>query len=190
MPKCQRWGRRNLAASLFPAVCAALWASTPALAREDAAVTQLFLFGVKPTTSYHVHRDGWLMVRPISGSSGEMAWLTYAWPGARFIVTTAPPELSLTGGSNAELSQNYPNPFNPSTRIPFAIARPSRVVLRVFDVRGAQVATLYEGNLLAGRHAVEWTGRNDRGESVASGMYFYTLTTNGQTLSRKMLVLK
>ncbi len=167
-------------ASLFPT----------APARADIAPTQLFLFGMRPSTSYHVVRNGRLVARPESGSSGEMAWLNYSWKGAAFVVTTAPLELSPATALNASLQQNYPNPFNPSTRIPFAIVRPGRVVVRIFDVRGGHVATLFDGNLPSGRHWLEWLGRDERGAAVASGMYFYTLTTDGGTLSRKMLVLK
>jgi len=167
-------------ASLYPTVAA----------RADIAPTQLFLFGMQPSTSYQVVRNGRLVARPESGSSGEIAWLNYSWDGAGFVVTTAPLELSPAAALNASLNQNYPNPFNPSTRIPFAIVRPGRVVVRIFDVRGAHVATLFDGNLPPGRHSLEWLGRNERGETVASGMYFYSLTTDGGTLSRKMLVLK
>ena len=179
---------RIVARVTVAALLASLWSSTPA--RADIAPTQLFLFGMRPSTSYQVVRNGRLVARPESGSSGEMAWLNYSWKGSGFVVTTAPLQLSPAAALNASLNQNYPNPFNPSTRIPFAIVRAGRVVVRIFDVRGAHVATLFDGNLSPGRHSLEWLGRDERGEAVASGMYFYTLTTDGGTLSRKMLVLK
>lgn len=88
------------------------------------------------------------------------------------------------------LGQNYPNPFNPSTKIPITLASAGRVLVRVFDVSGASVATVFEGTLGEGRHFVEWSGRDDDGRPVASGVYLYSLTTGKQTMSRKMLMLK
>jgi hypothetical protein len=88
------------------------------------------------------------------------------------------------------LGQNYPNPFNPSTKIPFTLESTGQVVVRVFDVRGAQVATLFDGTLGEGRHSLAWSGRGDDGRPVASGLYFYSLTAGQRTLSRKMLLMK
>ncbi len=88
------------------------------------------------------------------------------------------------------LGQNFPNPFNPSTEIPFVTESAGRVVVRVFDVRGAHVATLFDGVLAEGRHSVAWSGRDDAGRPVASGLYLYTLASGKRTLSRKMVLLK
>ncbi len=182
------------------AVCLTVWFALGSVARADDEfrTTQLFLFGMKPLTSFHVTRDFALMARPIATGLGALAWMNYSWPGTRFVITSAPIEPLMEAAGDAApdapraaaLDQNYPNPFNPSTRIPLTLARPGRVVVQVFDVRGAHVATVFDGSLREGRHAIEWAGRDDRGQPIASGMYFYTLTTNGQTLSRKMLVLK
>lgn len=88
------------------------------------------------------------------------------------------------------LGQNYPNPFNPTTQIPFTLERAGRVRVRVFDVRGTHVATVHDGTLGEGRHSLEWAGRNDNGQPVASGIYLYTLTTGTRTLSKKMVMVK
>lgn len=96
----------------------------------------------------------------------------------------------------ARLDPNAPNPFNPVTRIRFAIpdgptdAREVRVKLRVFDARGALVRTLVDGFLPAGAHTVTWRGVDDRGRSVASGLYFYRLEAGAFQAARKMLLLK
>jgi hypothetical protein len=90
----------------------------------------------------------------------------------------------------ASLGQNVPNPFNPVTRIPFALQSRTRVRLDIHDVRGARLATLIDDDLAAGTHDVQWSGRDDRGRPVASGVYFYTLTAGGETHSRKMMLLK
>ena len=97
-------------------------------------------------------------------------------------VTT--PALSLA------LGQNYPNPFNPVTKIPFVLESEGRALVRVFDVKGALVATVFDGTLGAGRHSVEWSGRDERGQPVASGLYLYTLATNKRTLAKKMMLVK
>jgi hypothetical protein len=88
------------------------------------------------------------------------------------------------------LGQNVPNPFNPATTIPFVLANTSRVVLRVYDVRGALVATLFEGILPQGRHAIGWDGRSDAGSVVSSGTYLYSLVAGKQRRSRKMLMVR
>ncbi|MDH4037169.1 MAG: C25 family cysteine peptidase [Candidatus Krumholzibacteria bacterium] len=88
------------------------------------------------------------------------------------------------------LEQNVPNPFNPVTRIGFSVSEPGRVSLRVYDVHGRLVATLTDGSFPAGRHSLLWDGRNARGESVASGLYFYRLLAGDRSESRKMVILK
>ncbi|HEU4364776.1 MAG TPA: FlgD immunoglobulin-like domain containing protein [Candidatus Krumholzibacteria bacterium] len=88
------------------------------------------------------------------------------------------------------LDQNVPNPFNPATTIPFVLAETSRVLLRVYDVRGAHVATLCDGVLPGGRHSIGWDGRNDGGRAVSSGTYLYSLVAGKHRLSRKMLMVR
>jgi hypothetical protein len=88
------------------------------------------------------------------------------------------------------LGQNYPNPFNPATKIPFTLENAGRVVVRVFDVRGAHVTTVFDGTLGEGRHSLAWSGRDDAGRPVASGLYLYTLDAGKRTLSRKMLLVR
>jgi subtilisin-like proprotein convertase family protein len=88
------------------------------------------------------------------------------------------------------LEANYPNPFNPMTTIAFALPKTTQVQLRVYDLSGKLVTTLAEETLSAGQHEVIWTGRDDTGRQAASGMYFYRLVAEGQTLVGKMLMLK
>ena len=83
------------------------------------------------------------------------------------------------------LDQNRPNPFNPSTVIGFALARPGRVRLRVYDVRGRLVDALVDGPLPAGRHTVTW-----RPAGAASGVYLYVLETNAGRIARKAVLLR
>jgi hypothetical protein len=95
----------------------------------------------------------------------------------------------------ARLYQNCPNPFNPSTTIPFTVpgslASRHAVLLAVYDVNGSLVKTLVNGSSMGGgRHEVRWDGRNERGESVASGIYFAQLSTGGYKAARKMILLR
>ena len=90
---------------------------------------------------------------------------------------------------------NYPNPFNPETWIPYQLASPADVTLHIHAVDGTLVRTLSLGHKATGTYqsrnrAAYWDGKNEVGESVASGVYFYTLTTNDFTATRKMLIRK
>ncbi len=88
------------------------------------------------------------------------------------------------------LDQNFPNPFNPRTVIRFGLDAPSTVRLDVYDARGALVNRLVAGRLGAGVHEVSWVGTNERGESVASGVYFYRLSMGRREITRKMILLR
>ena len=93
------------------------------------------------------------------------------------------------------LSANYPNPFNPETWIPYQLANPSDVVISIYDGRGQVVRRLELGHQRAGYYtnrsrAAHWDGRNDFGERVASGVYFYHLRADTLSLLRKMVILK
>ncbi|MDP7280440.1 MAG: leucine-rich repeat domain-containing protein, partial [Candidatus Poribacteria bacterium] len=91
--------------------------------------------------------------------------------------------------------QNYPNPFNPETWIPFQLHQPSTVGLQIYDVKGQLIRSLDLGQVAAGTYtdtatAIYWDGKTEMGETVASGTYFYTLTTDNYTQTRKMIILK
>jgi hypothetical protein len=88
------------------------------------------------------------------------------------------------------LGQNYPNPFNPSTTIAYALTSDGEMSLKLFDVRGEEMATLVHGFQKAGMYEVRWDGRDRRGETVPSGLYFYTLQTGSNLVTKKMLLLK
>lgn len=88
---------------------------------------------------------------------------------------------------------NMPNPFNPSTAIRFEVApadasRPIR--LGVYDLRGRLIRTLHDGPIAAGLHARTWDGRDRQGSQVASGVYFYKLSTAERALTGRMLLIK
>ena len=94
-----------------------------------------------------------------------------------------------------ELFQNYPNPFNPETWIPFKLASSGRVVIQIYNLDGKLVNTLKLGRLPAGDYSAKhraayWNGRNFKGERAASGTYFYVLEFQGETDTRKMILLE
>ena len=88
------------------------------------------------------------------------------------------------------LSQNYPNPFNPETNIQFDLPRNEQVNLVIYNTRGQQVRTLANETYEAGSHTVTWDGRDDAGNQVASGAYFYRFTTNNHLEVKKMSLLR
>ena len=93
------------------------------------------------------------------------------------------------------LHPNYPNPFNPETWIPYQLATPAAVALTIYDMNGHMVRRLAVGHQAAGLYqscnrAAYWHGRNQGGESIASGLYFYTLRAGEFTATRKMLIRK
>ena len=93
------------------------------------------------------------------------------------------------------LLTNYPNPFNPETWIPYQLSESAEVTLTIYDMNGQLVWRLAVGHQAAGMYrsrsrAAYWDGRNQLGEPVASGLYFYTLTADEFTETRRMLILK
>ena len=96
--------------------------------------------------------------------------------------------------TNYVLEQNYPNPFNPETRINYSIPEAGYIKLSIYDINGLLVNTLQEGNLSAGRYTVVWNGKNNLGNKVGSGVYFYRLQANpsadGFVQVKKMILLK
>jgi hypothetical protein len=89
-----------------------------------------------------------------------------------------------------ELKQNFPNPFNPETVIAYHLNSQTDVVLKVYDLRGKEVKTLFRGMQEPGDKSVIWNGTDNYNHSVSSGIYIYQLTAGQQQQSRKMLFLK
>jgi hypothetical protein len=93
------------------------------------------------------------------------------------------------------LLQNYPDPFNPETWIPYELSKEADVSLELHDsagylVRKLVLGTKPKGRYLDKRRTIYWDGRNERGESVPSGVYFYTLKSADFSATRKMILLK
>jgi hypothetical protein len=88
------------------------------------------------------------------------------------------------------LNPNRPNPFNPSTTISYRLPEAAQVKMEIFNVLGQRVAVLVNEFQDAGSYDVVWEGKNERGEQVASGMYFYRIKAGKHEASRKMMLMK
>jgi hypothetical protein len=88
------------------------------------------------------------------------------------------------------LKQNHPNPFNPATTIDYYLPESGPVSLDVYDASGRLIIRLVDSVQDKGNHSVEWSGRDSRGGPVGSGVYFYRISSNKKTESRKMILLR
>lgn len=88
------------------------------------------------------------------------------------------------------LSQNYPNPFNPETVIRYSLPEDCNVELIIYNILGQQVKVLVDTYQNAGYKAVHWNGRDDGGNEIASGLYFYKIKTPKYSESKKMILLR
>jgi hypothetical protein len=88
------------------------------------------------------------------------------------------------------LHSNYPNPFNPSTSISYSLPEDMQCTLFIYNIKGQKVKTLHNGVSTQGNHTLIWNGRDDNGISVSSGIYFYQLKAQGDTITKKMIMVK
>jgi len=89
-----------------------------------------------------------------------------------------------------ELSQNYPNPFNSGTVIKFTLPRSGFTTLSIYNLLGDKVVGLVNQNLQVGEHKIAWEGNDDNGNPVATGVYFYRITSGDYSQTKKMILLK
>ncbi len=100
------------------------------------------------------------------------------------------PDHAGTVPARTKLVGNFPNPFNPKTTISFALSGEEHVRLSVYDLSGRVVKTLIDGPMSASVHDVVWDGKNDNGDRIASGVYFYKLVAGGYSATEKMVMIK
>ena len=166
-----------LVASLLPDVSAA-----PALHMPEmhALTTTDLQKWIRRAKNYNIQTDA-LHLRPDAMNKGiavlEQLLATFAIP------------------TETRLLVNYPNPFNPETWVPYQLSKSANATLQIHAVNGVLVRTLALGHQPAGMYhsksrAAYWDGRNERGEHVASGVYFYTLSAGDFIATRKMLIRK
>ena len=129
----------------------------------------------------------------LADNSGGSVYYPDIVPGEIEVLVPTDVEDDPGGGlpTSYSLAQNYPNPFNPVTTIKYTIKERAHVSLKVYNVAGQLVRTLVdEVQSPEAVKPVEWRGRNNRGQKVASGVYFYKLVTKDFTRTRKMVLLK
>jgi len=124
------------------------------------------------------------------GNAGEwpagVLWDAVQTLGKLTLATeTGVPRRAGEGPESAWLGQNYPNPFNPSTTIPFRVKEPCRVILKVYDALGKEIAVLADRKYFAGNHSVRFEA-----SGLAAGIYVVRLEAEDHTLTRKMVVTK
>ena len=88
------------------------------------------------------------------------------------------------------LTQNFPNPFNPATLLKFSVPKDEFVTIKVYDMIGQEITTLFSGNVKAGIYSLTWDGLDHNGKRVSSGSYIYRMTAGEFVQSKKMLYIK
>ncbi|RKY95843.1 MAG: T9SS C-terminal target domain-containing protein, partial [Ignavibacteriae bacterium] len=92
--------------------------------------------------------------------------------------------------SDFALFQNYPNPFNPSTLVRFQVPQTSSVTVKIYDMLGQEVRTLFAGEVVTGTYTANWNGLNDAGVQMSSGSYIYKMVAGDFVQTMKMVLLK
>jgi len=133
-------------------------------------------------------------------NGSETIWFKVCDPGglcdsneASFTVVgteSADEDSLLLGSADFFLNQNYPNPFNLKTNITYSLATGGKIKLTIYDLLGKRVKTLVDQYQSQGCKSFDWNGTNDRGNGVASGIYFYRLEAEQFTETKKLLLLK
>ena len=164
----------------FPEIDAKLSSGGESIYGEDssgAAVFSVFFDAQDEDVSYGRYPDGsdtWQQMNPTPGTSNTAL-------------------LSVDNNNQPtpksfSLGQNYPNPFNPQTQFHYSLENIENVYLAIYDVLGKEIYTIHNGLQRAGKHNVQWTGINNHGDFVPSGVYFCRLKTGTEVLTKKMVL--
>lgn len=154
--------------------------------RVNGVVTDTILFSGSTTTWQWLERT--VDLRAGSNTIEILHYWGYMWFDyieIRGNGQTTDIEQDAENASDFQLEQNYPNPFNPSTQIQFTLRTSNLARLSVYDILGREVAVLADGMMPAGTHSVTFDATG-----LASGVYVYRLTSGGQTITRRMIMIK
>lgn|GEM_PF-1752920 len=173
-----------------------LWLAHPYPADHPAEIPVSRFDGFDTWQSYnidHFPNTWYVVVNEMAVDKGGNIWFATSGEGI-FCLKKDPTDIA-HGRADAlprdfQLHQNYPNPFNRGTIIEFSVAARSHLRLQIYDLLGRQVCTLVDGIYTVGRHRVEWDGSDADGNVVASGLYFYRLSSDKIAAAGKMLLLK
>ena len=117
--------------------------------------------------------------------------IVVAWDGTPYFdVETVAGEFAHAVPRTTALGQNYPNPFNATTAIRFTMSQREFVDLSLFSLSGQKVSSLARGFHAAGTHTVRWFGRDDRGRTLASGVYLYRLSVGDWSQTKKLILIQ
>jgi len=148
--------------------------------KEDATLdNQMVFLGFDPL-SINSAPYGWWSANPASPMAQAIAW----FGDLTSIETTD------IIASKYRLSQNYPNPFNPTTSIAYSIPENAHVKLTIYNMLGQQIRTLVDNHQIAHSYRATWDATDSFGNSVPSGIYFYTIEANNYFATKKMVLLK
>ena len=137
----------------------------------------------------------------VNGTITLVLFLNFADPGDVIYIgaigvvvsqstTSANDEPRLGINRNFKLEQNYPNPFNPTTQIDYYVANQENVKINIFNSNGELLKTLLNEEQNAGEKSVVWNGRDNSGNIVSSGVYYYQIQVGNFTDAKKMIMLK
>ena len=152
--------------------------------------TPLFTLEDSPTGMEINANSGRIFWEPKTGQKGIHNVTVRASNSVGFNIVTFRVNVIWPVPERITLFQNYPNPFNSGTAIRFGLHSTSKVIIKVYNLLGQEVRTLVRSELPEGFHITVWDGRDNRGRSVSSGLYFYRLQAGPQTRIRKMLLVK
>ena len=132
--------------------------------------------------------SNWLPIEDVFGTATDLAFTLDA--DIEQNITDVPNVNESRLVKTFALNQNYPNPFNPETKITFQFPQASQVTLRIFNILGKEIITLVNEQYQAGKHTVNWNGKDNLGNVVSSGIYFYQLRAGNFTQAKKMILLR
>jgi hypothetical protein len=144
--------------------------------------------GAVPGENLKFYVDGSLAVIQTLEFDAGVSWDNIRIPQRIDLLAQAPPKEYMLG-------QNYPNPFNPETWIPYQLKGDANVTIKIYSATGQAIRTLNLGHKPAGFYndkngAAYWDGKNEAGEQVSSGLYFYTIQSGDFTATKKMVIAR
>jgi FlgD Ig-like domain len=121
-----------------------------------------------------------------SSVAAQLHWYLYGYNAGAIDETPSPTTIY----QDIQLGQNSPNPATLYTNIKYSLGQKGKVVMKIYNSAGKLIRTLLEGEKEAGSYTVNWDGRNDAGERIGNGSYFYQLEIDGKTQVKKMVLVK
>jgi flagellar hook capping protein FlgD len=150
---------------------------------DDLSLTE---FEIKPFTSDAPSHELSLIYNDYSTGTPVVQTISPEFQGGTIQISAAAKAIPESFG----VAQNYPNPFNPSTEISYDLPESGNVSFEIYNILGQNVKTLVNGYQDAGSYTVTWNGDDESGGTVASGVYFYRITSGTYKDIKKMVLMK